>query len=67
LFLDTVRKVVLQKTLIQKVNRWKETIFRLEVLLTKAVNRRRRKKETLHIYMELVTERLKILHAKFGA
>ena len=66
MFLETIRKVALQKTLIDKIYRWKETMFRLQVWITKAVNRRRRKKEIMYIYWELITERLKHMFAKFG-
>lgn len=42
-------------------------MFRLQVWLTQALNRRRRKKEIMFIYWELITERLKLLFAKSGA
>ena len=44
LFLNTVRKVVTQKTIIDRVYRWKDTMIRIEIWFTAAVNRRRRKK-----------------------
>lgn len=60
LFLNTVRKVITQKTLIDKVYRWKDTMIRIEIWLTQAINRRRRKKEMMLIYWEQITERLKL-------
>jgi secreted Zn-dependent insulinase-like peptidase len=64
--LDAIRKGALQNALRIRVSRWKQTMLNLQIRMTKAINRRRRKKETLYIYMEFITERLKHLYTKFG-
>jgi hypothetical protein len=59
--LETVRKICVQKAMVHRIYKWKDTMFRLDVWVTNAVNRRRRKKNMLSIYWDRIVARFNLL------